>query len=90
MTVKATEEKFIEEIVKSLVNYPEDVKITRTVDEVGVLLTLKINPADVGQVIGRKGNTIRAIRTLLKIIGRKNNARINLKIEEPKEKKKGI
>ena len=57
-------QEFLENILKSLVNHPEDVKIERTVDEMGVLLTIKLNPADVGIVIGRKGNTIRAIRTL--------------------------
>ncbi|HOC96383.1 MAG TPA: KH domain-containing protein [bacterium] len=74
---------FVEYIVKSIVQYPEDVKIDRTVDEMGVLLTLHINPADMGQIIGRKGQTARSIRTLLKIVGAKNNARVNLKIVEP-------
>jgi hypothetical protein len=55
----------------------------RTVDEMGVLITLKINPEDMGYVIGRSGQTARAIRTLLKIVGAKNNARVNLKIWEP-------
>jgi len=76
-------QEFLENILKSLVNHPEDVKIERTVDEMGVLLTIKLNPADVGIVIGRKGNTIRAIRTLVKIVGLKNRARINLKLEQP-------
>jgi len=76
-------QEFLENILKSLVNHPEDVKVERTVDEMGVLLTIKVNPADVGMVIGRKGNTIRAIRTLVKIVGLKNRARINIKLEQP-------
>jgi len=83
MPAKAKDQEFVEEIVKALVNHPEDVSVTRTVDEMGVLLTLKINPEDMGQVIGRQGETARAIRSLLRIIGRKHNARVNLKIEEP-------
>jgi hypothetical protein len=74
---------FLEMIVKSIVSNPNDVQVERTVDEMGVLLTLKINPADMGYVIGRKGQTAQSIRTLLKIIGAKNNARVNLKIYDP-------
>lgn len=70
-------------IVKAIVSHPEDVTTDRTVDEMGVLITLKINPEDMGYVIGRSGQTARAIRTLLKIVGAKNNARVNLKIYEP-------
>lgn len=70
-------------LVKAIVNHPEDVVVDRRVDEMGVLLTLKINQADMGYVIGRKGQTARAIRTLLKIVGAKNNARVNLKIHDP-------
>ena len=64
-------------------NHPEDVKTVRTVDERGVLITLDVNPEDMGYVIGRSGQTARSLRTLLKIVGVKNNARVNLKIEEP-------
>lgn len=74
---------FLEFVVKALVDNPNDVKINRTVDEMGVLLTLSINPADMGKVIGRSGNTAKAIRTLLRVVGMKNNARVNLKINEP-------
>ena len=74
---------FLEMVVKSIVGYPEKVSVERAVDEMGVLLTLKLDPADMGYVIGRKGQTAQAIRTLLKIIGAKNNARVNLKIYEP-------
>lgn len=74
---------FLDYVVKALVDYPNDVKIDRTVDEMGVLITLSVNPADMGKIIGRMGNTAKAIRTLLRIIGMKNNARVNLKINEP-------
>ena len=75
--------KFLEFIIKSLVENPDDVKIVRTVDEMGVLMTLDVNPADMGKIIGREGNTAKAIRTLLRVVGMKNNARVNLKINEP-------
>jgi predicted RNA-binding protein YlqC (UPF0109 family) len=74
---------FLEYVVKALVDNPNDVKIDRTLDEMGVLITLTVNPADMGKIIGRMGNTAKAIRTLLRIIGMKNNARVNLKINEP-------
>jgi len=83
MAEKFADQEFLEFIVKGIVGKPEDVKIDRKVDEMGVLLTLSINPEDVGYVIGKRGATARAIRTLLKIVGAKNNARVNLKIEEP-------
>ncbi len=75
--------QFLEYVVKALVDNPNDVKIVRTVDEMGVLLTLSLNPADMGKIIGRMGNTAKAIRTLLRVVGMKNNARVNLKINEP-------
>ena len=75
--------QFLEFVVKSLVDNPKDVKIMRTVDEMGVLLTLEVNSADMGKIIGRTGNTAKAIRTLLRVVGMKNNARVNLKINEP-------
>ena len=74
---------FLEYVVKSLVDNPDDVKVDRRVDEMGVLLSLKVNPANMGQVIGRNGNTAKALRTLLRVVGMKHNARVNLKIEEP-------
>ncbi len=83
MAEKKPDQEFLEFVVKSLVDHPEDVKIDRKVDEMGVLLTLKVNKDDMGQLIGKQGSTIRAIRTLLRIIGLKNHARVNLKIEEP-------
>jgi len=75
--------QFLEYVVKSLVDNPGDVKINRSVDEMGVLLTLSVNPEDMGKIIGRMGNTAKAIRTLLRVVGMKNNARVNLKINEP-------
>ena len=77
------DKEFLEMLVQSIVSHPEKVVVDRTVDERGVLLTLKLDPTDMGYVIGRKGQTAQAIRTLLKIIGAKNNARVNLKIYEP-------
>ena len=77
------DQDFLEYIVKTLVDHPDDVQVKRDVDEMGVLLTVNVNPEDMGQLIGRQGSTARAIRSLVKIIGLKNHARVNLKIEEP-------
>lgn len=77
------DQEFLEFVVKAIVGKPESVKTTREVDERGVLLTLDVDPSDMGYVIGRQGQTARAIRTLLKIVGAKHNARVNLKINEP-------
>lgn len=77
------DKEFLEYIVKGLVDNPDKVVIDRTVDEMGVLLTLSVDPADMGKIIGRSGNTAKAIRTLLRIVGMKNNSRVNLKINEP-------
>ncbi len=75
--------EFLEFVIKALVEKPEDVKIVRTVDEMGVLMTLDVHKDDMGKIIGREGNTAKAIRTLLRVVGMKNNARVNLKINEP-------
>ena len=83
MAERYSDQEFIENVVKSLVSHPDDVKTERTVDERGVLITLHINQEDMGYVIGRQGQTARALRTLLRIVGAKNNARVNLKIYEP-------
>ena len=77
------DKQFLETLVKALVDHPESVRINRTVDEMGVLLTLDVHAEDMGKIIGRQGNTAKAIRTLLRVIGMKNNSRVNLKIEEP-------
>jgi len=74
---------FLEYVVKALVDNPSAVKIDRKVDEMGVLINLKVDLADMGKIIGRNGNTAKAIRTLLRVVGMKNNARVNLKIDEP-------
>jgi len=74
---------FVEFIVKQIVNHPEDVMTTRQVDEMGVLLSVKVHKEDMGLLIGRQGSTAKAIRTLVRIIGTRNNARVNLRIEEP-------
>ncbi len=79
--VKDTE--FLEYIVKAIVDNPEAVKVTRDVDERGVLILLDVAPEDMGMIIGRQGSTAKAIRTLLRVIGAKTNARVNLKINEP-------
>jgi predicted RNA-binding protein YlqC (UPF0109 family) len=79
------DQAFVEYVVKSIVNHPDDVKVERTVDDRGVLLTLHINQEDMGYVIGRQGQTARALRILLKTVGAKDDARVNLKIYEPDE-----
>lgn len=80
---KPTDEQFLEYVVKALVDNPDSVKVERKVDEMGVLLSLNVHAEDMGQIVGREGSTARAIRTLVRIIGLKNHARVNLKIEEP-------
>ena len=77
------DQEFLEFVIKGLVEHPADVKVNRVVDEMGVLLTLDLNAEDMGKVIGRSGNTAKAIRTLLRVVGMKYNARVNLKINEP-------
>lgn len=77
------DQEFIEYTVKALVDNPEAVSTERTVDEMGVLITLKVDPKDLGQIIGRQGQTAKALRTLLRVVGAKNQARVNLKIYEP-------
>jgi predicted RNA-binding protein YlqC (UPF0109 family) len=79
----SADQEFLEYLVKSLVDHPDEVKVDRKVDEMGVLLSLHVNSMDMGQVVGRQGATAKAIRSLLRIVGVKNNARVNLKIEEP-------
>ncbi len=74
------DQQFVEYIVKTLVNNPEKVAVERTIDEKGVLLTLTVDPSDVGRVIGKRGVTAQAIRVLLRALGTKQDARFNLKI----------
>ncbi len=80
---KAVDQEFLEYLIKSIVDHPDDVIVDRKIDEMGVLLSLKVNSQDMGQVVGRQGVTAKAIRTLLRIVGVKHSARVNLKIEEP-------
>ncbi len=89
MVDKFQDKEFVEYVVKALVNNPQDVKVERTTDEMGVLLTLHVNPADMGYVIGRQGQTARSLRTLLNIVGAKIHARVNLKIYEPEGSTRG-
>ena len=89
MASKSADQEFLEYLVKSLVDHPDDVKVVRKVDEMGVLLSLKVHPMDMGQVVGREGSTAKSIRSLLRIVGIKNNARVNLKIEEPEGSTRG-
>jgi predicted RNA-binding protein YlqC (UPF0109 family) len=74
---------FLEYVVKALVDRPDEVAIVRSVDEMGVLLTLTVNADDMGKIIGKDGNIAKALRTLLRVVGMKHNARVNLKINEP-------
>ena len=79
-TMTTIDQQFVEYIVKSLVGHPDDVVIERVIDEKGVLLTLTVNPDDLGRVIGKRGMTAQSLRTLLRALGTKNDARYNLKI----------
>jgi predicted RNA-binding protein YlqC (UPF0109 family) len=83
MTATDIGQQFVEFVVKALVDYPDDVRTEGTVDEMGVLITLYTHPEDMGKVIGRSGNTAKALRTLLRVVGAKHKARVNLKIFEP-------
>jgi len=77
------DKEFVEYVVKALVTHPEDVLVERSVDDMGVLLELTVNPEDMGKVIGKAGATAKSIRTLLRVLGSRNDARVNLKIIEP-------
>ena len=74
---------FVEYVVKAIVENPDKVTVERKVDELGVLLELTVDPADMGKIIGKEGRTAKAIRTLLRVLGAQLNARVNLKIIEP-------
>lgn len=77
------DQEFIEFVVKAIVDRPEKVVVTRKVDEMGVLITLDVAQEDMPKIIGKMGNNAKALRTLLRVVGMKNNARVNLKINEP-------
>jgi predicted RNA-binding protein YlqC (UPF0109 family) len=82
------DQEFLEYVVKALVDHPEAVVANRTIDQMGVLLTLSVSAEDMGKIIGKSGKTAEALRILLRVVGMKNNARVNLKINEPPGGKK--
>lgn len=84
------DQQFLESIVKGIVQFPDVVRTQRRTDEMGVLITLDVDKADMGKIIGREGNTAKAIRTLLRVFGMNNNARINLKINEPEGRNEDV
>jgi predicted RNA-binding protein YlqC (UPF0109 family) len=77
------DQAFLEYVVKALADHPDDVVTTRAIDQMGVLLTLTVHPEDMGKIIGKSGKTAEALRILLRVVGMKGNARVNLKINEP-------
>ena len=83
------DQKFVEDVVKAIVDLPEKVTTERSIDEMGVLIKLTVDPTDMGKVIGKDGKTAKAVRTLLRVLGAKNNARVNLKIVEPEGSERG-
>lgn len=83
MTDDMQDKEFVEYVLKTVVDNPNDVNVERTIDEMGVLLSVTVNPDDMGKVIGKSGQTAKAIRTLLKVVGAKHDARVNMKIIEP-------
>ena len=87
---KHSDQEFLEFVVKSLVDNPSAVKINRAVDEMGVLLVLDVDPLDMGKIIGRGGKTAQAIRSLLRVVGMKNHARVTLKVNEPAGSTRGM
>ena len=85
MTDTVADKDFLEFLIKAIVDNPDDVVVERKIDEI----TLRVNQQDMGQVVGRQGSTAKSIRSLLRIVGIKNNARVNLKIEEPEGSTRG-
>jgi predicted RNA-binding protein YlqC (UPF0109 family) len=77
------DQSFLEYVIKQIVLHPDKVEITRVIDDLGVLITLKVDPEDMGRIIGKEGQTAKALRTLLRVIGSRNNQRVNMKIIEP-------
>lgn len=78
-----SDEEFVQYVVKSIVDNPDAVTTVRSVDEMGVLIELTVDPSDMGKIIGKEGKNAQAVRTLLRVLGAKENARVNLKIVEP-------
>lgn len=81
MNIQNTEQEFLEMVVKNLVSKQDGVKITRTIDKLGVLYTIVVDPTDVAKVIGKQGSIAQAIRLLLKVVGYKYNVRASMKID---------
>jgi len=77
------DQAFLEYVVKALVDHPESVTSTRSIDPLGVLIQFTVHPDDMGKIIGKKGKTMEVLRILLHVIGMKGNARVNLKLNEP-------
>lgn len=77
---------FVEYIVKAIVDHPDEVEVTQTVDDLGILITLKVNKEDMGKIIGKDGQTAKSLRVLLRMMGAKMDARMNLKIVEPEDR----
>jgi len=93
MSTATIDQQFIEYVVKSLVSKPDAVIVERIIDEKGVLLTLTVDPEDLGRVIGKRGATAQSLRTLLRALGTKNEARYNLKIVDngiPREERESM
>lgn len=83
MSEQERDAQFVETVAKMLVENPDAVEVNRTIDDLGVLITLKVAAEDMSTIIGREGRAAKAVRTLLRIIGAKSNERVNLKIVEP-------
>lgn len=83
------DQQFVEYVVKSLVNHPDDVSTERKIDDKGILITLHVNPEDMGYVIGKQGQTAQALRILLRTVGAKANAKVHLRIYEPEGSRVG-
>lgn len=81
--MKTKDQEFLEMVVSNLVSHPEDIHVVRKTDEMGVLFLLTVNPEDMKHIVGKQGVNANAIRTLLRVVGMKNQARISLKIVEP-------
>ena len=77
------DQEFVEMVVKQIVDNPDKVKAERKIDEMGVLIELTVDPEDMGKIIGKEGRTAKSIRTLLRVLGAKEHARVNMKIIEP-------
>lgn len=77
--------EFVKFVIANLAQYPDEIILEKTIDDMGILITLQVHKDDMGRIIGKNGQTIKSIRTLLKVIGSKQEQRVNLKIIEPKE-----